>query len=271
VHRAATALGLDVVELDPGDAGGLAARLASLQPDVVAVAAWSGMLTSKALAQGRLAALNVHASLLPRWRGAAPVERAIMAGDAVTGITIMYMALELDAGDILLQAEMPISAADTGATLTASLADLGGRCLVQSLDMLSTGTAARCPQDPGGVTWAPKLSSEDERITWLMPAPTLVLTVRALSPDPGAHFVHCGRRVKVLAAEAVAAPTGATAPPAAPGTVLGIDGRSGSLTVCLAEGAAARILRVKPAGGREMSGAAYAFGRRLGPGDRVSE
>lgn len=268
VWREATGMGLPVAEIEPSPPRLLADHLRSLGPDVVAVAAWGGLLSRDALGQGRVASLNVHASLLPRWRGAAPVERAIIAGDQVTGISIMYMSPELDAGDILLQASEPIGEHDTGGEVSARLAELGGRCLVGAIDLLAGGQAPRRPQPSLGVTWAPKLSPGDERITWLMPAPSAARVVRALLPVPGAYFTHQGRRVKVLAARAGPAQPGAGEDP---GTVVAQDGKAGTVTVAMAGGGALCLARLRPAGAGEMTAAAYLAGRRMTLGDRFDQ
>jgi len=276
VHSAAERLGLPVDQVDARDRRALLRCLEAVSPDVLVVVAWGGMIPRKVLQSPGLTALNVHASLLPRWRGAAPVERAIMAGDSLTGVTIMYMAAGLDEGDIMLQRELPLDGTETGGGMRGMLAAMGADLLVQAVELLAAGKAPRRPQGEAGVTWAPKLTPADERISWEMAADVIDRVVRALSPSPGAHFGHAGTLVKLLAGRVAtaqpligaASSSGSDTSGITPGTIIGLDADS----LVVATGQRAYLLdRVKPAGSREMTGAGFARGRRLGPGDRLAE
>ena len=178
-------------------------RFAELGLDVAVVAAYGLILPESILAVPRLGCLNVHASLLPRWRGAAPIERAILAGDRETGITIMQMDEGLDTGPVLLTARVPITQESTAAMLREALADIGARLLVKALPGLMTGTLRATPQAKDGVTHARKLDRQEGRLNWRSPAVQLERLVRALNPQPGVWFEHGGERIKVLAAEVI--------------------------------------------------------------------
>ncbi|HUZ72399.1 MAG TPA: methionyl-tRNA formyltransferase [Stellaceae bacterium] len=214
VQLAAAAAGLPLVmpeRLGPAEADAFAA----LGLDAAVVAAYGLILPPAILRAPRLGCLNVHASLLPRWRGAAPIERAILEGDATTGITIMQMDEGLDTGPIVLAEKVPIGPRTTAPELTAALAECGARLIVAALDGLAAGRLAPRPQPDTGATYARKLRSEEGRLDWRSPAARLERAVRALNPAPGVWFEHDGARFKVL--EAAIAPGD---PGAAPGTVL---------------------------------------------------
>ncbi|MGE4219017.1 MAG: methionyl-tRNA formyltransferase [Alphaproteobacteria bacterium] len=226
---------------------------AELDADVAVVAAYGLILPAPVLAAPRHGCINVHASLLPRWRGAAPIQRAIEAGDAETGVTIMQMEAGLDTGPMLLAESVPIGPAATAADLHDALAALGARLIVAALDRLAAGTLAATPQPEAGVTYARKLTPQDGRLDWTQPAADLVRKIRAFTPWPGAWFTLDGQRIKALAAEA-AKGTGA------PGTVL--DDR---LTVACGTGAL-RLLRVQREGRQAMDAGAFLRGRSVTPG-----
>jgi methionyl-tRNA formyltransferase len=191
------------------------AGFAALGAEAAVVAAYGLILPQVMLTTPRLGCLNVHASLLPRWRGAAPIQRALLAGDHETGITIMQMEKGLDTGPILMQQPLSIGPAATTAGLTEELAQLGGRVIVAALDGLTGGTLAPRAQPQEGVTYAPKISREEGLLDWRRPAAELERQVRALDPWPGTHFKHDGAPIRVLAAVAIA-----DAPEEPPGTVL---------------------------------------------------
>jgi methionyl-tRNA formyltransferase len=190
-------------------------EFAATPADAAVVAAYGLILPAMILEAPRLGCLNVHASLLPRWRGAAPIQRAILAGDSATGITIMQMDEGLDTGPILLQEAMPIAPKTTSGELSERLAGLGARLISDALDGVARGTLVARPQPEGGVTYASKLRREEARLDWRLGALALERQVRAFDPWPGAYFCGRGERLRVLAAEAD--PRSATAPP---GTVL---------------------------------------------------
>ena len=159
--------------------------VAVLQADVIVVFAYGQILPQAVLDLPRLACLNIHASLLPRWRGAAPIQAAILAGDAVTGHTIMFLDAGLDTGDILLQRPTPIAADETGGSLHVRLATLAPECILEALELLETGAAPRVAQDASLATLAPKLSRESGRLDWSRSAVELERMVRAFQPWPG--------------------------------------------------------------------------------------
>ena len=180
------------------------AHLATLQADLLVKAAYGLLLPSNVLALPRLGCINVHASLLPRWRGAAPIQRAILAGDQETGITIMQMTAGLDAGPIIAQYACPILAEDTAATVHDRLAILGGQALVATLPLITSGNMSPQAQDPAMVTIAPKIAKAEALITWTNPAATLARQVRAFNPWPVAETNYLGTTLRIWAATAVA-------------------------------------------------------------------
>lgn len=227
----------------------VAAELAALEPDVLVVAAYGLLLPGAVLETPRLGCLNVHASLLPRWRGAAPVQRALLAGDERTGITIMRMTRGLDSGPLVLQRACPIEANDTAGTLAQRLATLGGECLLEALEAAAAGTLVAEPQDETRVTYAPKIAPDEAHLDWRRPAAELERCVRAFNPRPGATLVVAGRELKVWAAEALATPASRE-----PGTVLA----AGATGIDVATGAGVlRLRRVQAPGRRPVAAAAY--------------
>ncbi len=179
------------------------AALAELQPDVMVVAAYGLILPAAILAVPRVGCVNVHASLLPRWRGAAPVQRAIMAGDTVTGVSIMQMDTGLDTGDVLLKKETVITDQDTGGTLHDRLALLGAEALLEALPAYLEGKLKGLAQDAGEATYARKLDKQEALLDWRKPAAELALRVRALNPWPVAECGYEGRRLRIWAATAL--------------------------------------------------------------------
>ena len=192
-----------------------AAEFAALGAEAAVVAAYGLILPPALLAAPRLGCLNVHASLLPRWRGAAPVQRALLAGDSETGITIIQMDAGLDTGPIVMQRALPIGPEATAGELTETLARLGGELIVEALEMAAHGSLQSRPQPQEGVAYAPKLRREEGRLDWRRAAAELARQVRAFDPWPGAYFDFRGERIRVLAAAALAGPAGAP-----PGTIL---------------------------------------------------
>jgi methionyl-tRNA formyltransferase len=191
------------------------AEFSALGADVAVVAAYGLILPLPVLAAPRHGCLNVHASLLPRWRGAAPIQRAILAGDRETGITIMQMDEGLDTGSILLQQAVPILPDTTAGELTDQLAALGARLMLEALDGVAAGTLIPRPQPSDGATYAAKLAHDEARLDWRRPADLLERQVRAFDPWPGAWFEGGGERIRV--SRAAAEPAAVAAPP---GTVL---------------------------------------------------
>jgi methionyl-tRNA formyltransferase len=224
------------------------AGFAALDLDVAVVAAYGLLLPQPILDAPRRGCLNIHASLLPRWRGAAPIQRAILAGDSETGVTIMQMEKGLDTGPMLRVGRCPIGR-ETAGELTAILAGLGARLMVETLDSLPLPATVQ-PGD--GISYAHKIDKAEARIDWTLAADQLDRLVRAMQPSPGAWFESAATRVKLIAAE----PADGTA---APGTLLPGE--------CVATGSAAlRLLTVQPEGRPRMAAADWLRGRRLDPG-----
>jgi methionyl-tRNA formyltransferase len=237
-------------------------RLSQLRPDVIVVVAFGRIIPAEVLAVAPMGGINLHPSLLPRYRGAAPIARAIAAGDTETGVTVLHVSEDLDAGDIILQRAVPIAPEDTTATLEPRLAQEGAALLAEALRLLETGQAPRHIQDPSRVTLAPKLTVEEAAIRWSDPAQTIVNLVRALDPWPVAYTLRNGAPLKVWRAVAVDS-TGATSGRAVPGTVLA----AGPDALVVAAGAGAvNVLEVQPASGRRMAAADYLRGHPLAPG-----
>ena len=235
------------------------AAFADFSLDVAVVAAYGLILPPALLAAPRFGCVNVHASLLPRWRGAAPIQRAILAGDAETGVTIMQVDEGLDTGPLLLAEAVPIAAAETAETLHDRLAVLGARLIVEALEGLAAGRLRARPQPADGVTYAAKLQRGEGRLDWRRPAAELERAVRAFTPWPGAEFEVNDTHIKVLTAEAVAGDSAA-----APGTVL-----DAQLTVACGEGAL-RLRKVQRAGKAALDAAAFLRGFALAPGTRLA-
>ena len=178
----------------------------ALQPDAIVVLAYGQILPREVLEIPRIACLNLHASLLPRWRGAAPIQAAIAAGDPQTGITVMYMAEGLDTGDILLQREIDILPTDTGGSLHDRLAQIAPGALLEALQTLAKGNTPRIPQENALATYAPKLTRDNGKIDWSEPAETIERKIRAFNPWPGAftEIASLGaRKLKVFSAAIV--------------------------------------------------------------------
>jgi methionyl-tRNA formyltransferase len=180
------------------------AAFTTLNADVAVVAAYGLILPKAVLDAPRHGCINIHASLLPRWRGAAPIQHAIMAGDTETGVTVMQMDEGLDTGAMLMAERIAITAETTATTLHDGLAGIGARLIVRALSQLEAGTLTATPQPEAGVTYAAKLSRDDGRLDWRRSAADLERQVRALTPWPGTWFSHEGTVLKVSGAEVVA-------------------------------------------------------------------
>ena len=231
-------------------------------PDVVVVVAYGEILQRETLQAGPFGALNLHFSLLPRWRGAAPVQHALLAGDEVTGVTVMRMDEGLDTGPILNQLEEQIRPEDDAGSLGARLARNGARLLVGVLRMLPTGSVPARPQDDRLATWAPRLLAADRVLDWSLSADAIVRRVRALAPEPGATTTFRGEPLKVLAAGVDHDP----AQRGTPGTVAGTDHRG--VLVASGEGGV-RLVEVAPAGRKRMAASAWARGARFVGDERL--
>ncbi|HPD15605.1 MAG TPA: methionyl-tRNA formyltransferase [Planctomycetota bacterium] len=267
VKRVALAYGLPVLQTANVNERAFVAALAERAPEAIVVAAFGQKLRRRVLALPRLGCLNVHASLLPRHRGAAPVAHAILAGDAETGVTIMRMNERVDAGDILAQEATPIGPRETTGDLTARLASLGAGLLVRTLSAIAAGTAHPIPQDPSLATRAPALDKADGVIPWDRPAAYLARFVRAMAPWPGA-FTFMRRPGKPPLRLVVHEAEPLEGPAAPPGEVAIAEGD------CLVVGtghALLRLLTLQPAGGRTMSASDFLRGHRVAVGDRFGK
>jgi methionyl-tRNA formyltransferase len=253
----------------PDDAAAAQAAQAALRAaraDALVVAAYGLILPQWTLdeqrADGRLGCLNIHASLLPRWRGAAPIHRAIEAGDAATGITIMQMDAGLDTGDMLLVEKLPIGARDTTAALHDRLAVLGGRLIVQALELAACGGLRATPQPAEGVSYARKIDKHEAAIDWALPAAVIERRIRAFDPFPGASSVLGGETVKLWGAELPPAPPEGEG---APGQILHIS--DAGVTVACGEGALTLTALQRP-GGKRLPARDFLRGFALQAGQR---
>jgi methionyl-tRNA formyltransferase len=240
--------------------------LRELSADVLVVAAYGLILPQAVLDACALMPINVHASLLPRWRGAAPIQRAIEAGDAATGVTIMRMVLGLDAGPMLLQRALRIADTDHAGTLHDELAEMGAEALLEALTRLPQGRLLNMPQDEARVTYAPKLTKDQGRIDWSREAASLHNHIRAVHPWPGAYFdwtnpdPKAGGKALTLTIEP--GKIGAELPPGTtPGTILGVvDGQDGKYLAIAAADKIYLTPRVTPQGKKPQDAAAFANG-----------
>ena len=248
----------NVPVFQPGDFKSPEARaqLEALKPDLMIVVAYGMILPRSVLRIPRLGCWNVHASLLPRWRGAAPIQRALLAGDTRTGVCLMKMEAGLDTGPVMISLETPIAPDDTTGTLHNRLTTLGAQLVEDALKLLRVGLSpAAQPQAADGVTYARKMEKAEARLDLAQPAVELERAVRAFYPWPVAELQLEGERLRVHQAEVVA-----DAPAAAPGTLLEADRRG----ILLATGAGGlRLLRVQREGGRPVGAADYLNARPL--------
>lgn len=229
---------------------------AALGLEVAVVASYGLILPDSILQAPKLGCINIHASLLPRWRGAAPIERAIMAGDRETGISIMQMDAGLDTGDLFCAEGIAVAPEDTAGTLAAKLAALGAKMIVNILEELGAGALTPTPQPDDGATYAKKIDKAEARIDWTRPASEIERLVRAMNPAPGAWFEVDGTRIKILAGEISSAK-------GEPGEVL--DDR---LTIACGEGAY-RAITVLRAGKGAMAAADMLRGTTITTGKRL--
>jgi methionyl-tRNA formyltransferase len=232
--------------------------LRELSPDMSVVVAYGHLLPEDAINLPRLGTLNIHASLLPRWRGASPIQSAILAGDAESGVSIMRMVPALDAGPVLLQARTPILDDETGGELTVRLSELGALAIVETVALVSLGDTSGEPQEEAGVTYAAKITREQARIDWTKPAVEVSRVIRAFDPVPGAFSVLKGSEVKLFGARVSVDAKGEA------GKVLAID-EMGMLVACGDGGI--RIAYAHPAGRRRLASLDWAQGRGVAVGD----
>ncbi|PWV81563.1 methionyl-tRNA formyltransferase [Halomonas sp. A11-A] len=250
VKRLALEHGLPVHQPETLRAPEAQAELAALDADLMVVVAYGLILPGEVLEIPRLGCLNVHASLLPRWRGAAPIQRAIEAGDAESGVTIMQMDEGLDTGAMLRVRRTPITATTTGGELHDTLAALGGEAIVEALDALAGPGLAATPQPEAGVTYAAKLSKAEAELDFREPAAALAARVRAFNPWPVAWCAFDGDRLRLLIAEATGLSEGEA--PAAPGTLLDHDGEALRIACGPAGDQVLRVTQAQLPGGKAL-------------------
>ena len=226
----------------------------ALHPDALVVAAYGLLLPRALLDAGRYGALNIHASLLPRWRGAAPIQRALLAGDRETGVSIMQMDAGLDTGPVFLQKRIAILADDDAGTLHDRLAVLGAEAMVEVLEELEAGRARAIPQPEVGITYAAKIARRDAHLDWSRPALELERAVRAFRPAPGAFGLLDGKPIKIWRAEVIDSD-------AQPGSVILVNEK---LVIACGEQALA-VSELQRAGGRRLSAAEFLRGCPLPP------
>ena len=243
-----------------------AGTLRAWNADVGVVAAYGRIIPEHLLAIPRLGMINVHASLLPKYRGAAPVHRAVMNGDAETGVTIMRVVKELDAGAMIAKVTRPISPDDTSDVVEDALSELGAKLLLTVLDEMAAGSAREEPQDDSQATYAPRLTKEEGLIDWSESATTIHNRVRGLYPWPHAYTYLHGKRLILLRTQVVLA--GREAPPYTPGTVVSVD--TNAIRVATGQGEIA-LIELQPEGKRTMRVHDFVLGHQVAPGDALSQ
>jgi methionyl-tRNA formyltransferase len=249
-------LGVPVLQPDHARSPDFLTQLRELAPDVAVVVAYGQILPTTVIAVPPMGCINAHASLLPHLRGAAPIQRAILAGDRQTGVTVMRINERMDAGDVLCARAVAIGTEDDTATLGAKLSALAAELLVEALDLIANGSARWTPQNEAAATYAPMVRREETQIDWTLPAADIERRIRAFRPDPGAFTLHDGTRLKILAA--TIAPQGADGPPGhvEPDAPEGVRVACGSGSLLLST--------VQPEGGRAISATEYFRGRGVG-------
>ena len=257
VKEIAVARGLPVYQPEKVRAKDFVSQVREIAPDVLAVAAFGQIIPQRMLDIPPAGSINVHGSLLPRWRGAAPIQYSLMAGDPATGVTTMFMDAGLDTGDMLLAHALPLLDEDNYESVEAKLAAIGADLLLETLARIADGTCRRIPQDPALVTLAPALTPDAGLFDWSRPAADLHNLTRGVTPRPGAYTFFGGKRVKILRTSA--GEEGAVGP----GVIESID-RHGIL-VGTGKGAL-RLIEVQPESKGSMAADAWARGVRLGAG-----
>ncbi|MSO50510.1 MAG: methionyl-tRNA formyltransferase [Acidobacteria bacterium] len=262
VKALATARGIPVLQPTRLDDPEWLAQIESLGADLAVVVAYGRLLPQRLLDIPRLGFINVHASLLPRWRGAAPIHRAVLAGDTQTGITIMRVVLALDAGPTFASATTPIDLTDTSEVLETRLASMGAELLVATIARMTTGAVTETPQDESGVTYAARLERRESQVDWTRPATQIDRQVRGLQPWPLAAVTLGGRRIAFLKSSVV--------DDASPGATAGVILEAGDNGLLIACGTGAvRVTEVLPEGRRAMPASAFLRGTKVQAGTMV--
>jgi len=234
--------------------------LAAHSPELIVVVAYGKILPAEVIDFPKYGCINAHVSLLPKYRGAAPMQRAIMAGESETGVTIMYMDVGLDTGDIITMEKFPIADTDDFETVHDRSAEVGGRLLSETVWAIEAGRASRTPQDDSLATYAQKIEKEDARIDFTRPARELDFIIRGVTPIPGAFAYHNGKMLKICRAKAVEGSGKA-------GEVIAANpSGDGSFTVACGDGALL-VSSVKPEGKGKMTAGDYLRGRKIAVGD----
>lgn len=259
VKRLALAYGLPVYQPRRLRRPEAVAELKALAPDISVVVAYGQILSTEALAIARLGSVNVHGSLLPRWRGADPIRRAVLDGDTETGVTTMWMDEGMDTGDMILKAETPIDPTETAGAVHDRLMALGAALIVETLGQIEAGTAPRIAQPAEGVTYARKLEASDEVIDWTRPTGAVINQIRGLNPFPGSYTVGPKGRLKVWRAVAW---EGA----GRPGDVIAVV-RGRGVAVATADGAVL-LEEIQPENSKRMDGWSYVAGHKAEVGWR---
>ncbi len=260
VAQFARARGLPLLQPPRLRAPDVLRELSILQPDLLVTVAYGKIIPTELLHLPPLGCINLHPSLLPKYRGASPIQHAIANGDPETGVTIMFQTEELDAGDIILQRRVPIDAADTAQTLEERLATVGAEVLVEAVRLIGAGQAPRRPQDPAAATYVTKLTKASGRIDWGRPAAALVQFIRAMDPWPSAYTWHRGQLLKIWRGHVT---------PAVGTRGAIVEIRRGVGFVVAAGEDGVLIEEVQPEGRRRMSAEEYARGSRLQPGEHL--
>ncbi len=258
VKSAAMALGLETDQPNTLRTDRFINKIASIGPDFIVVVAMGHILTPELMSRARFGAVNLHGSLLPKYRGPAPIQWAIMNREVQTGVTTMQMDAGVDTGDILLQRSTPIMPDDTAASVHDRLATIGAELMVDTLDALLAGTLTPRAQDHSQASYAPALSKQDGQIDWRKPAVAIEAFIRAMTPWPGAWFVCDQKRYRIFKARVIPMQCQAT-----PGTI--IQGFGSELRIATGEGALS-ILEIQEASGKRLAIRDFLCGCRLEPG-----
>ena len=262
VKRLAQQQGIDVFQPITLKTPDNQAKIAAVKADAMVVAAYGLILPQAVLDIPRLGCINIHGSLLPRWRGAAPIHRAILAGDRETGITIMQMAAGLDTGPTLLRESIPIDAKDTTATLHDQLATLGGKLVVRALEQLQNGALPATPQPDEGVTYAAKINKSEARIYWNLSAAEIERKVRAFNPFPVAQTLWRGETLRIWKAELAGEENHS------PGSIVTVE--KDRIVVACGEGTLA-LTELQRAGGKRLAARAFLQGMSIQVGERFGD
>jgi methionyl-tRNA formyltransferase len=256
VKQAITSEKIPIFQPDNVNNDKVLSELLNLNIDLIVVAAYGQIFSEELLNLPKLGCINIHASLLPKWRGASPIQHAILAGEDTSGVTIMQMQRAMDAGDIWLQVECVISNQDTALSLHDKLAELGGAAILDAIDKVTNGSCKPTPQEPLNISYCSKLKKSDGLVNWSESAKGILRKVRAFHPWPGAYSFLNGRRLRIT--KALLAPT--TAGTAKPGCILEVS----KLGICVATGEHVLVIsELVPEGGKCVSGIDFSNSNQL--------